>query len=167
MEPRGSKVRWPGRARLHWMPARSVSCLDSFHVTPQHVCPEAPSSLPEHLFPLPLPPESQPSPPRHSLQARWRLLACADLSPTALLLSPSNPMCSQSVSWLLMRPPRTGPLKPEGAPRGRVGDQQPGDPSQTLLAGSQPWPWGLSTEVSASSPPPPLPPVDVPGVLCR
>ena len=60
-----------------------------------------------------------------------------------------------------------GPLKPEGAPRGRAGHQQPGDPSQTLLAGSQPWPWGLSTEVSASSPPPPLPPADVPGVLCR
>lgn len=64
-----------------------------------------------------------------------------------------------------MRLPRTGPLKLEGAPRGRAGHQQPRDPSQTLLAGSQPWPWGLSTKVSASSPPPPLPPADVPEVL--
>lgn len=49
-------------ARLHWMPACSVSRPDSLHVTPWPVRSEALSSLPEHLLPLPLPPESQPSP---------------------------------------------------------------------------------------------------------
>lgn len=134
--------------------------LGSLHVTPQHLLIKAPSSFPEHLFPLPLSPHLRNLSPRQ-LTITMMIALCTDLLPSALFLPPSNPVappiCLHGCSRGLQRTCSLVVAKTRGCSPGEghtCSSPEMPRPSQTLLACSQSWPWCLSIEVSASSLPP-------------